>query len=56
MVIPELIKGYVCPNLEDCSKCKYYKTECIVYSKKGQAKVKEYKEFLRKQKSQREIN
>jgi len=43
--IPEEIKGYKCPSLEDCSKCKFYKTDCIIFSKKGkQIKDKFYKD------------
>lgn len=39
-------KGYECPNFEDCTDCIYYKTLCIVYSKEGKQK---YKNWLEKE-------
>lgn len=46
--VPEIIKGYTCPDYEDCSKCELHNTDCIVYSKKGQQINKEYQEQMRK--------
>lgn len=42
--MPEILKGYVCPD-EDCFSCPFRTTECIVYSKKGQKRYKEWKEL-----------
>lgn len=48
--MPKILKGYVCPSYDyiDCSACPYYNTECIVYSKKGRKRYKEWKELEKK--------
>ena len=35
-------KGYVCPDLPDCTECQFFKNECIVYGKEGKKKFKEW--------------
>lgn len=41
-------KGYKCPNLEDCTKCDFFKDLCIVYGKTGKKKAKKWHENLKK--------
>lgn len=44
MTFTPLEKGYYCPNMEDCSKCHYHDTLCIVYGKEGKKKLRELEE------------
>lgn len=39
MLMTTIEKGYVCPNLTDCTKCQFFKIECIVYGKEGKKKI-----------------
>lgn len=48
MIFTPLEKGYECPDAEDCTKCPYYKTLCIVYGKEGKKRRKELEEDYRK--------
>lgn len=43
MTMPEELKGYKCPDMEDCSKCEYHNTKCIVYSTVGKKKYQQWK-------------
>ena len=47
MIFTALEKGYECPDAEDCTKCPYYKTLCIVYGKEGKKRRKELEEDYR---------
>lgn len=42
MLMTTIEKGYVCPNLTDCTKCQFFKIECIVYGKEGKKRFKEW--------------
>lgn len=44
MTYTPLEKGYDCPSLEDCSKCPYHDTLCIIYGKQGKKRLKELEE------------
>lgn len=42
MLMTPIEKGYVCPDLTDCTKCQFLKNECIVYGKEGKKRFKEW--------------
>ena len=42
MLMTPIEKGYVCPNRTDCTKCQFFKNECIVYGKEGKKRFKEW--------------
>lgn len=42
MLMSTIEKGYVCPNLTDCTKCQFFKIECIVFGKEGKKRFKEW--------------
>lgn len=42
MLMTPIEKGYVCPGLTDCTKCQFFKNECIVYGKEGKKRFKEW--------------
>lgn len=35
MLMTPIEKGYVCPDLPDCTECQFFKNECIVYGQKN---------------------
>lgn len=41
--MPEELKGYKCPDKEDCSECEFHNTKCIVYSVAGRKKYELWK-------------
>ncbi|MCQ2598193.1 MAG: hypothetical protein MJ181_10150 [Treponema sp.] len=51
MSVPEIFKGYVCPN--ECENCIYKKTDCIVFSEKGKKIAKEWEKLEREQKQKK---
>lgn len=43
MTMPEELKGYKCPDNENCSECEFYSTKCIVYSAAGKKKYEQWR-------------
>lgn len=43
MNMPEELKGYKCPDIENCSECEFHNTKCIVYSAAGKKKYEQWK-------------
>lgn len=43
MTMPEELKGYKCPDKENCSECEFHNTKCIVYSAAGKKKYEQWK-------------